>query len=144
MGADLPAHLEGQSLADGLTGRYQSPPRDVFIEWNGVNNGFGDHLGKVTVIDEMREVAEGREVRSAMCDPVRTVITPDGWKLNLSTRGEHELYHLSDDPDETVNLAGGAEHRARMADLADRIHAWQDRTGDTAPRATIDGAGPYS
>ncbi len=139
MGADLPAHLEGQSLANGLTGGYPPPPRDVFIEWNGVNNGFGDHLGKVTVIDEMRELAEAEEVRSAMCDPVRTVVTPDGWKLNLSSRGEHELYHLTDDPDETINLARSEAHRHRLAELAGRIHTWQDRTGDTAPRTAVDG-----
>ena len=44
--------------------------------------------------------------------------------------GAHELYHLTDDPLETTNLARRKEHRPLLSDLAGRIRDWQERTGD--------------
>ena len=45
--------------------------------------------------------------------------------------GEHELYHLAEDPYETRNLASQAEMQPKLVGLAERIRRWQARTGDT-------------
>jgi hypothetical protein len=79
----------------------------------------------------MRELGSPDEIAAAITDPVRTVVTADGWKLNLSPLGEHELYHLAEDPYETRNLASQAEMQPKMVGLAERIRRWQARTGDT-------------
>ena len=68
------------------------------------------------------------ELEAAILDPVRTVISADGWKPNCSPPGEHELYNLKDDPGETLNIFKDNKDRAR--ELRDEILKWQSRTGD--------------
>lgn len=106
MGQAVPGHLDGFSLR-GVLDRGEAPPEgDVFVEWSPLNP------------DDPHDV------------PIRTIITPDLWKLNRRVSGEDELYHLGDDPLETSNLAGRPEHRDRTADLMRRIERWKTRTGD--------------
>ena len=95
MGQPVPEGLQGASLRPCFEGRAEAPPGDVFVEWNGHNNGLGDVIGQVSIPEPLRELAAKDEIISAITDPVRTVITPDGWKLNCSPRGEHELYNLT-------------------------------------------------
>ncbi|MFC1735659.1 sulfatase-like hydrolase/transferase [Candidatus Hydrogenedentota bacterium] len=131
MGQSLPEQLEGESLRPILEGRDDTRlEQDVFIEWNGPNNGYDLAHGKVSVTDEMTALATAEEVEAATTDPIRTIITPDGWKFNCSPLGEHELYNLGEDPLETTNLAGKNEYRPLMQDLTGRIRKWQEKTGD--------------
>ncbi len=130
MGQPVPEGLEGASLRPQLEGHGEAAPGDVFIEWNGHNNGLGDVIGRVSIPAPLNEMATREEIIAAITDPVRTVITPDGWKFNCSPRGEHELYNLNEDRFETQNLAGPAR-ASLMRSLADRIRNWQERTGDT-------------
>ena len=130
MGAGVPDHLQGRSLRQAVEGgRHEA--QDVVIEWNGPNNGFGDRLGRVSLPKGMPPIAGREAIEAAVRDPVRTIVTADGWKFTCSPLGQHELYHLQADPLERQNLAGRAEHAGRMRHLADRIRAWQRRTGDT-------------
>jgi arylsulfatase A-like enzyme len=131
MGQPIPDGLQGESLRPLLEGDAGAPTRDVFLEWNGHNNGFGDAIGSVSIPEPMRELGSPDEIAAAVTDPVRTVVTAEGWKLNYIPLGEHELYHLAEDPYETRNLAGQAEMQPKMVDLAERICRWQARTGDT-------------
>jgi arylsulfatase A-like enzyme len=130
MGQPVPDGVEGASLRPCFEGRAERAQDDVFIEWNGHNNGLGDVIGQVSIPEPLNEMATRDEIIAAITDPVRTVITADGWKFNCSPLGEHELYNLNEDPFETQNLAGPAR-AALMRDLVGRIRAWQDRTGDT-------------
>jgi arylsulfatase A-like enzyme len=135
MGQPLPGPrqgraLDGESLRPMMEGEAPDPPKDVFIEWSGHNNGFGDVIGRVVPPPGARERASEDEIVAAITDPVRTVITADGWKLNYSPLGEHELYHLAVDPHETRNLAQDAAVRDQFEDLTARIRAWQERTSD--------------
>jgi arylsulfatase A-like enzyme len=125
-----PDHLQGQSLRPLIEGDPDAPVEDVFVEWNGHNIGFGDVIGSVSVPEAMRDLASKDEIIAAITDPVRTVITPDGWKFNCSPLGEHELYHLDEDPYEMTNLAARTDMRPRMEELLARICRWQERTGD--------------
>ena len=130
MGKGIPDHLEGYSWMPFLTGGGPLQERNVFIEWSGMNNGFGDVLGSVSILDCWKEGYDEDRIKAAMGDPVRTIITPDRWKYNKSTIGEDELYNLHDDPGETVNVAGGPQYAQFMKDLTDKIKAWQKRTYD--------------
>ena len=57
------------------------------------------------------------------------------WKLTVDEAGDHELYDLEADPEETRNLLyapdAGALRVAR--DLWARLRAWQERTADPLP-----------
>jgi arylsulfatase A-like enzyme len=139
LGQPIPDHLQGESLRPLLEGEDKAPTRDVFIEWNGHNNGFGDVIGSVSVPEPMLAFASRDACVAAITDPVRTVVTADGWKFNCSPLGEHELYQLVEDPYETRNLAGQPEMKPRMEELAERICRWQERTGDhLASRTLVD------
>ena len=127
----VPDHLEGKTLRPWLDKPGDtSHQEDVFIEWNGPNNGFGDVLGQVSIPECMARLAPEQEIMAATTDPVRAVITPDGWKFNCSPLGEHEPYDLKDDPLETRNLAHQPQQRPRMRELVARIRRWQERTAD--------------
>ncbi|MCP6725900.1 DUF4976 domain-containing protein, partial [Klebsiella pneumoniae] len=45
-------------------------------------------------------------------------------------RPKEELYDLTSDPDELHNLAGDPEHARALADLRQRLRAWQRETTD--------------
>jgi N-sulfoglucosamine sulfohydrolase len=45
-------------------------------------------------------------------------------------RPRHELYDLEADPDELSNLAGRPEHAKLLAEMQEKVRAWQDRTSD--------------
>lgn len=116
MGEPLPEHLQGKSLVDVLKGEASLEDNDVFLEWNG----WGD-----------RDVA-GPEINRIVAMPWRTVISAEGWKLNLSSVDQSELYDLNTDPFEQKNLYEEPEHRDRIRDLTARIRVWQHHVGDVA------------
>ncbi|MEA3225212.1 MAG: DUF4976 domain-containing protein, partial [Planctomycetota bacterium] len=61
---------------------------------------------------------------------VRTVVSPDGWKLCLSKEDKCQLFNLSDDPYETTNLYDSGIHEAVIARLTEKIRTWQKKTKD--------------
>lgn len=87
----------------------------------------------------LRPVLEGRETLSSNDvfiewnngDTWRTIISRDGWKLNLSPTDRCELLDLNTDPFELRNLFSDPGCRSRVRDLANRLQAWQKQTGDT-------------
>jgi arylsulfatase A-like enzyme len=132
LGQRIPDHLQGKSLRPWFDSAARDRQvEDIMIEWNGHNNGFGDVNGKVSIPEAMRTLASEEEIIRTTTDPVRTVITPDGWKLNYSPAGEHELYNLEQDPFETHNLAFQPTQQPRIHALVDRIRRWQTHTQDT-------------
>jgi hypothetical protein len=104
----------------------------VFIEWNGRDASMVGRLVKDDAMpDYLQGIASHAEALEACADPVRSAVTPEGWKLNWSRRGDHELYNLNEDPGETANLAVGGKQTPRMRCMADLILRWQERTDDT-------------
>ena len=121
LGERVPDHLDGESRLPVLKGESTLEDDDVFVQWNG--RGDRD-LGSKTV----------DRVMSASW---RSVVSSDGWKLNLCATDRCELYALTGDPHEQVTLFDAPIHRNRVQDLAGRIRAWQQSTGDTAPLPQI-------
>lgn len=134
MGQPVPGHLEGFSWMPFLQGTGRLVEDNVFIEWNGHNNGFGDLIGRTRILDIWKDGNRGEEIAAAFADPVRTIVTPDGWKYNHSQLGEHELYNLTTDPYEQHNLYGNDGTRELVEGLYGKILDWQRRTGDRVGR----------
>jgi arylsulfatase A-like enzyme len=113
-GQSLLPHLEGGSVKGG----------PVFIEWNPSQEKADIPASIPGFSDE--------EVSRAFNASIRTVVSPDGWKLCLSDLDKNQLFNLREDPLETENLYGSEAHKDVTLDLRKRIALWQERTGDTA------------
>jgi arylsulfatase A-like enzyme len=131
LGQHVPENLQGRSLRPLLETPGARAAESVVIEWNGPNNGLGDVKGKVQLPEWMTQAAPAETIRAASLDPVRTVISPDGWKFTCSPLGEHELYHLAEDPYETHNVFNDPANRGVVHRLLGELRAWQRRTADT-------------
>jgi arylsulfatase A-like enzyme len=104
MGSKTPGQLQGQSLLALLKGGKVAEDH-VFIEWN---------------------VGKGTELNV----PVRTVVSPHGWKLSLFKGDKCQLFNLSKDPGETTNLFDSGRHQDVIERLTRRIREWQRKTND--------------
>jgi len=107
MGKPVPKDLEGYSWKPMLDGTGDLAEKNIFVEWS-------PHIDKSDEVDHS----------------VRTIITPDGWKFNLSAFGQHELYNLNEDPLESTNLVRRREYRLLIKKLIRRIKTWQNHTRD--------------
>ena len=132
LGLPAPAGLEGESRAAVLQGEPLTG-NDVFIEWNGPDGrpsrlfGTGDaHLKEPLSAAARDQAQEWEPVRG----PWRSVVSAEGWKLNLSATDQCELYDLNADPHELQNLFGEPKQQKRIRDLAERLQKWQAQTGD--------------
>ncbi len=110
MDQPLPFHLQGRSLAPHLLEGLEVPDRDVVVISS--INGFAQSWNR-------NHIAQ-----------LRTLITPDGWKLTLNDVGGGELYSLREDRNERHNLFLQRDQRKRVQQLAAQIRGWQRATGD--------------
>jgi len=140
-----PDSLQGHSLLPFLRGDAHAPPEPtVVVEQNGPD---GDAVGRrkdawpasgsrpevdSDVVAALPGDVSEAEVLRALQEPVRSVISPDGWKLNYHRDGEHELYDLDRDPHETENLAADPTpaHDERLHHLLGELLDWQVRARD--------------
>jgi arylsulfatase A-like enzyme len=130
MGQAIPTHLQGKSLRPVIEG-HAPDLGDVFIEWN---SGDDKGEGKVKLPKSIEGKITREQAAAAEREPVRTIVTTDGWKLNASsTLDENELYNLNEDPGETHNLAKDPRYQSKAKDLFARIRAWQEKMGDKLP-----------
>jgi arylsulfatase A-like enzyme len=143
LGEPRPDRLQGYSLLPFLRGDEDAPVEpNVVIEQNGPD---GDAISRrkdewpasgsrpeidADVVASLPDTVTEAEILRALQEPVRSIVTPDGWKLNYHCDGGHELYDLDRDPHETENLAGRSEHAERVANLFELILDWQVRTRD--------------
>ena len=96
------------------------PPENVFIEW----------APNRTKIKKRTSLASRREIKRAVDESTRTVISPDSWKLCLRDKDLNELYNLNDDPWETRNLYEDRQYPSVISRLRGEIHRWQEATND--------------
>jgi hypothetical protein len=110
----------------------------VFIEWNGRNlEAAIPEVNEADLRPYERELGTPQENARARAAHARAVVTPDGWKFTWDEFGEHELYHLAEDPYEMRNLAHEAGARGTMRELAERITHWQECTGDSVALPSV-------
>lgn len=107
-----PEALEGSSWAPALRTGAPFPEEDVFLEFNGPPWPY----------------------KTEFTDRLRTIVTPDGWKMTVDDRSQGELYNLRSDPEERDNLFYESGQLARVRGLLKRIHDWQRRTADVRIR----------
>jgi arylsulfatase A-like enzyme len=62
---------------------------------------------------------------------IRTVISPDGWKLAIFKGDKCQLFNLTSDPGETTNLYDSGKGDDVIARLTKKIKDWQKKTKDT-------------
>ena len=117
LGIEERAGLQGRSRVPVLQGRDNLDSDDVFIEWSGADGHARAGLGEA-------------EPNQSLVHPYRTIVTSDGWKLNLYGKGQGELYDLGNDPFELENLYHLDGQKGRIGELTDRIRAWQEETED--------------
>lgn len=104
------------ALAHGETN--QGDP--VFVEWapNRIKVKKGTKL------------ASRRQVRRAVNESTRTIVTSEGWKLSLRDRDLDELYNLNDDTLEERNLYSERQLQTKVEELRTQIHQWQRKGAD--------------
>jgi len=123
MGKAKPDALPGQSLAPLMKGGKVGEDH-VYIEWNHAPRKLNQK--EKASLDDLRKMPV-----DVSDDFVRTVISPDDWKVCLSDRDKCQLFNLRKDPGETTNLFYSGRHREIIGRLAKRIQTWQKRVGDT-------------
>jgi arylsulfatase A-like enzyme len=120
---EVPSDCQGRSLRDVMESGENRIERDVFIEWHGDVHGApksGPDAGGGEPDFPVR----------VFNDPIRTIITADGWRFSCSPMGSHELFNLSQDRGERQNRAGDSAYLHLMRELKRRITVWQEKTGD--------------
>lgn len=120
LGKTPDAQCVGKSRAPLVRGQ-QMPPDPVFVEWAPGKEKINKHT----------KLAGKDQVKQALLEYTRAVVTGDGWKLCLRDKDKNELYNLRDDPDERHNLYSDASKRDVIAHLTDEIHRWQEQTADS-------------
>lgn len=144
----IPEGLQGESWLPFLEDNEERAEENVFIRWTGPNaagirgrvprdmSADTEHSStarpqvKPKFLDVWHGMADEQEILEAMLDPVRTIVTPNGWKLNYRRSGNHELYNLEYDPYERDNLADKDEYADIIEDLSEKIFHWQRRIRD--------------
>lgn len=112
--------LPGKSLVPLMKSPHVAADH-VFIQWNGFERSYANYETKP---DRPAMPKSLQEIYS------RAVVSPDGWKLNLTDCDRHQLFDLRNDPYETRNLYYTDRHQDVIARLTRRIHEWQASIGD--------------
>jgi len=130
MNQPVPENLHGNSMRPLVEGQ-QDTWDDVVLYWSGRDAKFVGVTDKNSIPEYMLELAPRDEIWAAFNEPIRTLVTPDGWKFCYRPRGEHELYNLNHDPYEMDNLAVQPEYRLRIEEMKVRLGKWQVQVSDT-------------
>ncbi|MEO1011776.1 MAG: sulfatase-like hydrolase/transferase [Bacteroidota bacterium] len=122
LGQSIPEQLQGETLVPLMKGE-KTEPRPVFMEWNPFVNWERD-------LDKCPQWSHYDQCSVVLQAHIRSVVTPDGWKLNWNTDDRSQLFNLNEDPKELNNLFGSKEHQERVRNLKGLIKDWQTRTND--------------
>ena len=114
--------LHGHSLLPLIQGR-EVKEDHVFIEWNPSNKRLGE-------ADSIKGFSK-QETEDAINAYIRTVISPDRWKLCLSNTDKSQLFNLTTDPYETTNLFDSGKYQPVIKELTKKIHQWQRQVEDS-------------
>ena len=130
LGQEPPSYLQGASRAPALRGKTTLEEDDVFMQWHGEPPTIS--LGNQDV-----EIMAGVPWRTIVSGERLPGGTVQRWKLSLSPGDQCELFDMTNDPWEQVNLFDDPSHRDRVRLLTGRIRNWQFQTGDTMPLPAV-------
>lgn len=120
MGAKRDHDLPGKSLRRLMRGKHAGAD-EVYIQWTDPDpytpgrNPYG----------------RSRIPQDPPGNHVRTVVSPEGWKLSIHTADKNQLFDLRADPGETTNIYDIADSHAVIQRLTQSIRSWQERVSDT-------------
>jgi arylsulfatase A-like enzyme len=121
LGKPAPKQCAGTSIAPLLRGE-SMPATNVFAEW---------HPGRTNKVVRKTALAKSDQIARAFGESTRSIVTPEGWKLNLRDTDRNELYHLATDPAETHNLYPQLAGNETVRKLTGEIHRWQESVTDS-------------
>jgi arylsulfatase A-like enzyme len=123
-GVTPPGDLHGCDITPLLKDPSAAWPHPVLYEHTG--HDFGDDVAKVLKSDPKGAIYQKV--------PWYTAVVHDGWKYvrYLQAGVPDELYDLTADPEELMNLAGEAKYAERLAGLRRALAAELTRTGASA------------
>lgn len=120
LGQTQPAHCQGKSRLPLLRGETMAP-ENVFLEWAP---------NRMKAI-KWSSIGSRRQIKRALDESTRSLVTTDLWKLCLRDKDSNELYNLNVDPFEAYNLYYSGQYDEIIARGRDEIHRWQESVDDT-------------
>ncbi len=120
-----PGHIKPGWVADGLHSHYDVFP--TILDIAGVENPLQNQLpGHSFASNILSENDEGNDnvVVYDEYGPVRMIRSREWKYVHRYPYGPHELYHLSEDPDETRNLVDLPEYANRVTEMRDKLRKW--------------------
>ncbi len=124
LGGNPVGSLPGQSLGPIAKGR-EVDEKHTFIQWNPAI--------KPPNFLKNTQLCSPVDLKRISTESVRTVVSPDHWKLCLSDVDKHQLFNLADDPHEMKNLYYTSRHKDTIRRLTKKIHQWQTKVKDKVP-----------
>lgn len=122
MGQTTPSPCAGVSRAPVLRGERTLKDNDVIVHWNAPPQPPARPKPEGYSGDQLDIIGNQNW---------RTLITADGWKLNLCATDRNELHDLNEDPYEQRNRIDDPACRARRDRMIEQVLAWQKAHGDT-------------
>jgi len=126
-----PGSIPSGRVESAIVSAYDFMP--TLLDYLGLPLPAGRNLPGVSFLPALRGEKLPRQEAVVVYDeygPVRMVRTVDWKYVHRHADGPHELFHLAEDPDERVNLAGEAAYSSRMKELKGLLLDWFARYVD--------------
>ena len=120
-----PGHIKPGWVADGLHSHYDVFP--TILDIAGVENPLQNQLPGHSFASNILSGNDEGDDNVVVYDeygPVRMIRSREWKYVHRYPYGPHELYHLSEDPDETRNLVDLPEYANRVTEMRDKLRKW--------------------
>ncbi len=145
-----PARIPEGVRLDAMVSHYDFLP--TLLDYLGIANPIEERLPGASFARLLTDPAAGAARDDVVVydeyGPVRMIRTREWKYVHRYPYGPNELYDLSGDPEERVNLAGDAGQAARVRELRSRLRQWfavyvdPDRDGSREPVTGFGQIGP--
>jgi arylsulfatase len=129
----IPYGVQGKSCASYLHDKEYQPREFVVIE----SGEEGEPMRVAEIVKRPQDPFDEScfvwcAYQDAWLGKGKSIRTAE-WKLNMYTNGEGELYHLTEDPHELVNLYGSTQYVSVEIDLERKLLRWCMANEDRLP-----------
>ncbi|GGG74862.1 sulfatase family protein [Edaphobacter dinghuensis] len=134
IGADIPTGVQGRSLWKLLRG--QSVPAETFRSVY-TSTGFGglyyDAADNVplSIAEDINDPNRWDTLNKVTQSGNQKMVGMGDWKLTLDMMGYGQLFHMTTDPHEQVNLLGNTRYAKVQRELMQELVRWMMRVEDT-------------